>query len=127
MWIPTYHAFPSGAAFLAACDVAGWLRGPDGKPMPAEGAVLQEIGPIIAPPSIGPMARRYPATCSTRASTSTWLGTRGSWTRHSRRARACRQRLLAPGTCRTRHVPAHHPCPPGRARRHCGKLAFWMP
>ena len=24
MWIPTYHAFPSRAAFLAACDTAGW-------------------------------------------------------------------------------------------------------
>ena len=31
---------------------AGWPRGPDGKPMPPEGAVLQEIGPIVAPPSL---------------------------------------------------------------------------
>ena len=54
MWIPTYHAFPSRAAFLAACDAAGWPRGPDGKPMPPAGATIQEIGPIIGPPSIGP-------------------------------------------------------------------------
>ena len=53
MWIPTYHAFPSRAAFLAACDASGWPRGPDGKPMPPEGAVLLEIGPIVAPPSLG--------------------------------------------------------------------------
>jgi hypothetical protein len=54
MWIPTYHVFPSRAAFLVACDAAGWPRGPDGKPMPPEGATLVEIGPIVAPPSIGP-------------------------------------------------------------------------
>ncbi len=54
MWIPTYHAFPSRAAFLAARDAGGWAHGPDGKPMPPEGATLQEIGPIVAPPSIGP-------------------------------------------------------------------------
>jgi hypothetical protein len=53
MWIPTYHAFPSRAAFLAACDAAGWTRGPDGRPMPPEGAAVQEIGPIMAPPSVG--------------------------------------------------------------------------
>jgi hypothetical protein len=53
MWIPTYHAFPSRAAFLAACDAAGWPRGPDGKPMPPDGAAVQEIGPIMAPPSVG--------------------------------------------------------------------------
>ena len=54
MWIPSYHAFPSRAAFLAACDVAGWPHGPDGKPMPPERATLVEIGPIVAPPSTGP-------------------------------------------------------------------------
>ena len=52
MWLPTYHAFASQAAVLAACDTAGWARGPDGKPLPPDGAVLQEIGPIAAPPSI---------------------------------------------------------------------------
>lgn len=52
MWIPTYHAFPSRAAFLAACDAAGWARGPDGKPTPPAGATLQEIGPIVAPPRL---------------------------------------------------------------------------
>ena len=54
MWIPSYHAFPSRAAFLAACDAAGWARGPDGKPMPPAGATLVEIGPILGQPSIGP-------------------------------------------------------------------------
>jgi hypothetical protein len=41
-------------AFLAACDAVGWPRGPDGKPMPPDGAALQDIGPTIASPSIGP-------------------------------------------------------------------------
>ena len=53
MWIPTYHAFPSRAAFLAACEAAAWPCGPDVKPMPPEGATLQEVGPIVASPSIG--------------------------------------------------------------------------
>lgn len=54
MWIPTYHAFSSRAAYLAACDVLAWPRGPDNTPMPPDGAMLVEIGPLIAPPSIGP-------------------------------------------------------------------------
>ena len=54
LWIPSYHAFPSRAAFLAACDALAWPRGPDNMPMPPDGAMLVEIGPLIAPPSIGP-------------------------------------------------------------------------
>lgn len=50
---PNLPAFRSRAAFLAACDAAGWARGPDNKPMPPDRAALQEIGPITAPPSIG--------------------------------------------------------------------------
>ena len=52
MWIPTYHAFASHSALLAACDSAGWTPGPNGKPMPPEGATLVEIGPIVARPGI---------------------------------------------------------------------------
>ena len=53
MWIPTYHVFPSRAVFLAACDAVGWFRAPDDTPMPPEGVTLVELGPLIAPPSIG--------------------------------------------------------------------------
>lgn len=53
MWTTTYHRFLNRAAFLAACDAAGWPRGPDSNPMPPEGAALVEIGPVLAPPSIG--------------------------------------------------------------------------
>ena len=31
MWTETYHRFVDEAAFLAACDAAGWARGSDGK------------------------------------------------------------------------------------------------
>ena len=53
MWVPTYHVFASRAAFLAVCDAAGWTRGPDGKPVLPDGMALREIGPIVAPPTVG--------------------------------------------------------------------------
>ena len=54
MWTTTYHRFLNRAAFLAACDAADWSRGPDSQPMPPDGVTLVEIGPLIAPPSLGP-------------------------------------------------------------------------
>ncbi len=54
MWTTTYHRFLNRAAFLAACDAATWPRGPDNQPIPPNGATLVEIGPLMAPPSIGP-------------------------------------------------------------------------
>lgn len=54
MWTTTYHRFLNRAAFLAACDAANWPRGPDSQPIPPNGATLVEIGPLMAPPSIGP-------------------------------------------------------------------------
>ena len=52
MWTETFHRFPSEAAFLAACDAAGWARGPDGKPAPPEGVSLDVVGPTIEPPTL---------------------------------------------------------------------------
>ena len=50
MWTETYHRFADEAAFLAACDAAGWARGPDGKPAPTTGVVLDVVGPAVEPP-----------------------------------------------------------------------------
>jgi hypothetical protein len=52
MWTETYHRFPSEAAFLAACDAAGWARGPDGKASPPAGVVLDVVGPAVEPPML---------------------------------------------------------------------------
>ena len=50
MWTETYHRFAHEAAFLAACDAAGWPRGPDGKTSPPTGVVLDVVGPAVEPP-----------------------------------------------------------------------------
>ena len=50
MWTETYHRFAHEAAFLAACDAAGWPRGPDGKASPPTGVVLEVVGPAVEPP-----------------------------------------------------------------------------
>jgi hypothetical protein len=52
MWTETYHRFVDEAAFLAACETAGWARGPDGRPTPPEGVVLDVVGPAVEPPSL---------------------------------------------------------------------------
>lgn len=52
MWTETYHRFADEAAFLAACDAAGWTRGPDSKPMPPEGIALDVVGPAVEPPEL---------------------------------------------------------------------------
>lgn len=54
MWTETFHRFENEAAFLAACDAAGWGRGPDNRPMPPGSCNLDIIGPIVAPPQVGP-------------------------------------------------------------------------
>ena len=51
MWTETYHRFTDEAAFLAACDAAGWPRGPDGKPLSPEGVALDVVGPAVDPPA----------------------------------------------------------------------------
>ncbi len=55
MWIPTYHRFVSRAAFLAACDAAGWPRDPQAatRPAPPVGVVLDEIGPLVVRATVG--------------------------------------------------------------------------
>ncbi len=50
MWTETYHRFASEAMFLAACDAAGWPRGPDAKTSPPAGVVLDVVGPAVEPP-----------------------------------------------------------------------------
>ena len=52
MWTETYHRFVDEAAFLAACDAAGWARGPDGKASSPAGVVLDVIGPAVEPPAL---------------------------------------------------------------------------
>lgn len=52
MWQQTFHAFSSRNAFRAACNAAGWARGPDNEPMTPAGVVAQEVGPIIDRPGI---------------------------------------------------------------------------
>jgi hypothetical protein len=52
MWTETYHRFAHEAAFLAACDAAGWTRGPDGKASPPAAVVLDVIGPAVEPPAL---------------------------------------------------------------------------
>lgn len=55
MWTPTFHRFASRAAFLAACDAAGWPRDPltPTQPAPPAGVVLVELGPHTARPTLG--------------------------------------------------------------------------
>jgi len=60
MWTDTFHRFPDEAAFLAACDAAGWARGPDSKPAPPEGVVVEILGTLTAPPGIGPNGAPVP-------------------------------------------------------------------
>jgi len=50
MWIETYHRFASRAAFLAACDAAGWERDPmlASRPVPPPEIALDELGPLVA-------------------------------------------------------------------------------
>jgi hypothetical protein len=56
MWTEAFHRFADEAAFLAACDAAGWPRGPDGKPSPSAGVVLDVVGPAVEPPVLtGPL------------------------------------------------------------------------
>ena len=50
MWTETFHRFLTEAAFLAACDSAGWARGPDGKASLPAGVVLDVVGPAVEPP-----------------------------------------------------------------------------
>lgn len=53
MWVPTYHRFASRAAFLAACDSAGWPIDAGTPRLPA-GVALDEVGMLYGPASIGP-------------------------------------------------------------------------
>lgn len=52
MWIESFHRFPDEAAFLAACDAAGWPRGPDGQPGAGEGFQMDVIGPGVLAPAV---------------------------------------------------------------------------
>ncbi len=52
MWTETYHRFADETAFLAACDAAGWLRGPGNRSLAPAGVALDVIGPAVEPPSL---------------------------------------------------------------------------
>lgn len=49
MWTPTYHRFTDEAAFLAACDAAGWPRDHTNRPAPPPGVALDLIGAMGSP------------------------------------------------------------------------------
>lgn len=49
MWTPTFHRFDDRAAFLAACDAAGWPRDHLGEPDPPLTVALDIIGPLAVP------------------------------------------------------------------------------
>lgn len=51
MWTDSFHRFADRAAFLAACDAAGWPRGPGGDPAPPQGVALDIIGAWLAAPT----------------------------------------------------------------------------
>ena len=48
----TFHRFPTRAAFLAACDAAGWARDHLGMPDPPPRVALDVIGPYAPPPTV---------------------------------------------------------------------------
>jgi len=62
MWIETFHRFENEAAFLAACDAAGWGRGPDNRPAPPDGCSIDVIGVMVAPPQVGANGMPIPGT-----------------------------------------------------------------
>jgi len=56
MWCETYHRFNDRAAFLAACDAAGWGRDPLSPTLPAPPPEVgfSEIGALVARPTLAP-------------------------------------------------------------------------
>ena len=53
MWISTYHRFLNRAAFLAACQEAGWTCLPEQDPELPHGVAMDIVGPIFGPPRVG--------------------------------------------------------------------------
>lgn len=53
MWIETYHRFVDEAAFLAACQTAGWTCPPGQNPELLQGVAVDILGPIVAPAQVG--------------------------------------------------------------------------
>lgn len=54
MWRQTFHAFSSRNAYRAACDAAGWPRGPENEVLFPQGVSGVEVGPIIERPTVDP-------------------------------------------------------------------------
>lgn len=48
----TFHRFAHHAAFVAACDEAGWPRDHTNAPVPPAGVALDIIGPWTDPPTV---------------------------------------------------------------------------
>lgn len=59
MWTPLHYRFDDRAAFLAAVLAAGWRVEPHGEIL-TDGAAVDEIGPLVAPPSIDSNRRPAP-------------------------------------------------------------------
>jgi hypothetical protein len=53
MWITTCHRFTNRAAFLAACQMAGWTCPPGQDPELPQGVAVEIVGPIVAPAQVG--------------------------------------------------------------------------
>lgn len=56
----SFYRFETRADFLAAAAAAGWSTAPDGTLYAASGAVFDEIGPLIATPTVGAGSRPIP-------------------------------------------------------------------
>lgn len=53
MWITTCHRFTNRAAFLAACQMAGWTCPSGQDPELPQGVAVDIVGPIVAPAQVG--------------------------------------------------------------------------
>ena len=53
MWTTTYHRFTNRAAFLEACQAAGWTCPPGQNPELPQGVAIDIVGPIVAPAQLG--------------------------------------------------------------------------
>lgn len=52
MRLQAFHRFADEAAFLAACDAAGWARDHLARPVPQDGVALDLIGPWADRPTV---------------------------------------------------------------------------
>ena len=65
MWITTYHRFVSRAAFLDACEQAGWTQTSGQEPDLPPGVALDIVGPLVEPARVGANGIPVPAASQT--------------------------------------------------------------